>query len=321
MNWQYSPGWAEYVIFSCIAVFYLIYIIKLGRKRKTLVLSRSSFWRKLLLRFAYLFLLFLVLLGPSFGESRQEVATVGKEIMIVLDLSKSMDAIDVPPSRLGKTKNEMLKLVDAFSGDKLGLTIFSYEAYLQCPLTYDLGAMRLFLENVHTGLVPGGGTDFARALELAADKLDRQEDSQDANSRIILLVSDGEDWSEETASVVNDITKKGIRIVTLGVGTERGGTIGRGSEAKRDREGNLVITKLDSEGLRKIAKMGDGKYFEINKEINETQKLINYIDSIEGSFQETIEMDVSANKYAYFLYFAIALILIDLFFKVNTLKV
>src|SRR5690606_27957335 len=145
---------------------------------------------KLALRTLIFALLLVAILGPSFGGARKEVKAVGKDIVICFDLSKSMDAFDVQPTRLEKIKNEMKKVVSAFNSDRIGLVIFGSEAFMQCPLTYDQNALNLFIETLNTELVPVGGTDFGPPLKMALEKLtDEREQLTDPKSKIIILIS------------------------------------------------------------------------------------------------------------------------------------
>ncbi len=113
----------------------------------------------------------MALLGPAFGEARREVQSVGKDIFLAIDLSQSMNANDVQPTRLEKMKFELKNIVGTFTSDRIGLIIFSSEAFMQCPLTYDQNALNIFIETLHSGLVPNTGTDFGPPLKMALEKL------------------------------------------------------------------------------------------------------------------------------------------------------
>ena len=145
---------------------------------------------KFLLRTFYLSLIIIASLGPHIPEagSEAEVEDVGKDIFFALDLSKSMNVQDVAPSRIERAKHELLKISKAFSTDRLGLIIFSDNAYLQCPLTFDKAAFQLYLETISTDLVPGGGTDFSGALTMALNKQSSNE-SVENKAKIIVLIS------------------------------------------------------------------------------------------------------------------------------------
>ena len=242
--------------------------------------------------------------------------------MICVDLSKSMDAFDIQPTRLEKVKNELKKLVAAFNSDRIGLIIFGSEAFMQCPLTYDQNALNLFIETMNTGLVPVGGTDFGPPLRLALDKLtDEDEQVSETKSKVIILISDGEDFGKDTEDMVNDIENEDIRLFTLGVGTEKGGNIYAGNGVKKDREGNTVVTKLNSGSLRSIADKTGGQYFEINENKNDVSRLISTIGRIEGELRDARLVDVTANKYFYFLALAMVLLLLDIMVNVKTVSI
>jgi Ca-activated chloride channel family protein len=241
--------------------------------------------------------------------------------MLCVDLSKSMDAFDIQPTRLEKIKYEMKKVVSAFSSDRVGVIIFSSEAFMQCPLTFDQNALNLFIETMNTSLVPSSGTDFGPPLRMAVQKLtgDDAKTTSQAKSKVIVLISDGEDFGEETERVVSDIEKNGIKLFTLGIGTESGGKIHASGGYKKDREGNDVITKLNPRPLRALAAKTSGEYFEINARHNDISKLINTINTIEGELRDVRFVDVTSNKYYYFLAAAILLLVVDVLLNVKTL--
>jgi Ca-activated chloride channel homolog len=238
-----------------------------------------------------------------------------------VDLSKSMDALDIPPTRLEKIKHEMKKIVSEFNSDRLGVIIFSGEAFVQCPLTYDQAALNLFIETMNTGLVPSSGTDFAPPLRMAIQKMEQDNQRAQAKSKIIVLISDGEDFGEETNEVIQDIESEGIKVFTLGIGTEKGGQIRTGSGFKTDRQGNTVVSKLNPASLQSLANKTGGKYFEINGTRNDVSRLISTISKIEGELMDARFVDVTANKYYYFLIAALILLGLDVLINVKTLKI
>ncbi len=320
-DWYRNPGTTEIIFAIAFVVLYGSYLYRIIRVARVLKTPFSRVFIKLAVRTLFFALLLVAILGPSFGGSKREVKAVGKDIMICVDLSKSMDAFDIQPSRLEKVKNEMKKIVAAFNSDRIGLVIFGAEAFMQCPLTYDQNALNLFLETMNTSLVPGGGTDFGPALQMALDKLDDDEGHTSTKSKIIILVSDGEDFGSSTDKAVKEIEDRDIRLFTLGVGTEAGGKIYQGNGVKEDRQGNPVISKLNSRSLRSIADKTGGQYFEINGSQNDVSRLINTISSIEGELRDARVIDVTANKYFYFLAFATALLLLDMLVNVKTVTI
>ncbi|HEY8936133.1 MAG TPA: VWA domain-containing protein [Cyclobacteriaceae bacterium] len=321
MLWYREFGLTEIILISCFAIFYVLYVIRVIRIAKKLNTSFINVFIKLLIRSFIFALLIISLLGPSFGEAKKEVKSIGKDIMICVDLSKSMDAFDIQPTRLEKVKFEMKRIVDAFSSDRVGVIIFSSEAFMQCPLTYDQNALNLFIETMNSSLVPSSGTDFGPPLKMALSKLeDDDSKSGQEKSKIIVLISDGEDFGEDTDDIARDIEDKGIKLFALGVGTQKGGNIYAGNRLKTDRDGNVVTSKLNVKSLRSIADKTGGQYFEINDSQNDVSRLINTIGKIEGELRDARFVDVSANRYYYFLGLAIILMIIDVLINVKTIK-
>jgi Ca-activated chloride channel family protein len=321
--WYREFGVTELIFIAAFAVLYILYFIRIIRIATRLKSSYSHVFIKLFFRTLYFALFIVALLGPSFGGSKKEVKSVGKDIMICVDLSKSMDAFDIQPTRLEKVKYEMKKVVAAFNSDRIGVIIFSSEAFMQCPLTYDQNALNLFIETMNSGLVPGSGTDFGPPLRLALKKLEENDTApnEQAKSKVIILISDGEDFGEDTDDVVNEIEKRDIKLFTLGVGTEKGGNIYAGNTLKTNRSGLIVVTKLNPKELVNLADKTGGQYFEINDSKNDVTRLINTIGKIEGELRDARFIDVTANKYFYFLAFAALLFLLDVIINVPTVKI
>lgn len=321
MSWYRAFGTTEAIFLLVFVALYAVYLWRVIRIGQSLQASFTNVFIKVLFRAAIFGLLIISLLGPSFGESKKEVKSVGKDIMMCVDLSKSMDALDIPPTRLEKIKHEMKKIVEAFSSDRVGVIIFSGEAFVQCPLTYDQNALNLFIETMNTGLVPSSGTDFAPPLRMALQKMEQDNNRAQAKSKIIILISDGEDFGEETNEVAQEIEAGGIKLFALGVGTAKGGQIRAGSNYKTDKQGNVIISKLNSTSLQSLADKTDGKYFEINGTRNDVSRLINTISKIEGELMDARFVDVTANKYYYFLTVALILLALDVLINIKTVKI
>lgn len=323
MGWYRSLGLTEAIFIALFVIFYALYVVRMLRIARALNSPFQNIFIKLFLRSLIFALMIISWLGPSFGAGKKEVKSVGKDIMICLDLSKSMDASDVQPTRLEKVKYEMKRIIEAFNSDRIGITIFSAEAFIQSPLTFDQGALLLFTETINTGLMPSGSTDFGPPLELALRKFKEDETKPNyrTQARIIILISDGEDFGENTDEVVEQVVDSDIRLFTLGVGTESGGTISSGKGQKTDRQGNVVVTKLNPASLKSLAEKTDGQYFEINETRNDVARLINTIGKIEGELRETRFVDVSDNRYFYFLLLAFALLVLDLLINIKTIRI
>ena len=323
MNFLKSFGVIESLILLSFIISYLIYAIRLYRINKKIKVTKSRVLYKLILRSIYFSLLIISLLGPSFGENQEKVDIVGKDIMILVDLSESMNADDIKPSRLEKVKFEMKKIIDNFSSDRIGIIMFSGEAFMQCPLTYDRNALNLFTETLNTDLVPRTGTDFGPALELSLSKLnDENALSLEISSKVIILISDGEDFGDNTNESLDNIIESNIKLFTVGVGSETGSKILlRNGKYKKDKDGGVVITKLKPTSLKETARETGGKYFEISNINNETDELITEINSIKGDIIESKTIDVTVNKYFYFLFTALLLMIIDFSIKLKIIRI
>ena len=323
MEWIKNLDYIEIILISLFTIFYFLYFIKFKKIDKSIPVNFNKILIKFFLRSTYFLLFILSILGPSFGESKKEIEIVGKDIMIAVDLSESMNANDIQPSRLEKIKFELKKIINEFYSDRIGIIMFSNDAFVQCPLTYDKNALNLFVETLNTGLVPNTGTDFGPPLKISLEKLKNDDSKPNTNkSKIILLISDGEDFGENTNQYINDIKNSSIKLFTLGIGTEKGiNLISSNGKIKKDQNGNNVITKLNSVSLKKIASVSNGRYYEITNNKNEIKQLINQINSLEGNIKDSIELDISKNKYHYFLLLGIFLFVIDFLFTFKVLEI
>jgi Ca-activated chloride channel family protein len=187
VSWYRAFGSTEIILITLFVVFYGLYLYRVLTIAKTLKTAYKGLFVKLFLRTIIFSLFLIALLGPSFGIAKKEVQSVGKDIMIAVDLSKSMDAFDIAPTRLEKVKFEMKKIIQAFNSDRIGIIIFSSEAFMQCPLTYDQNALNLFIETMNSNLVPAGGTDFAPPLRMAMEKLEQDNSRISQNTSKIII--------------------------------------------------------------------------------------------------------------------------------------
>ena len=315
-------GFIEILLILTFFIFYLIYIVRLLRINSRISVSFKGVITKVIFRSTYFFLMIIALLGPSFGSSKKEIKVIGKDIMIAIDLSESMNANDIQPSRLEKIKFELKKIIDEFNSDRIGIIMFSNEAYIQCPLTYDKNALNLFIETLNTGLLPNSGTDFGPPLDLSLDKLLVDKIQENDKSKIIILISDGEDFGENTYEIVDKIKKSSIKLFTVGIGTAQGTRITlRNGVFKKDKDGKEVITKLNSTSLKKIANETKGKYFEISNQRNQINGMIYEIKEIKGDLIDSKSIDVTKNKYFYFLFIALMLMSMDFLFNFKIIRI
>ncbi len=217
--------------------------------------------------------LIVALAGPKIGTQVKEVKQKGIDMIIALDLSLSMDCQDVSPSRLEKAKYEISRLLDRLKGDRVGLIVFTGQAYLQSPLTMDFSALRMFLDVAATDQMPSTTTNFSAAMT-AADKAFHDVEQRTPNSKaskVLLIVSDGENQGYDYKPALKSLVKNHIDVYTIGVGTTEGGAIpildksGNLKGYKRDENGKVVITKLQPETLQHIAEEGNGAYYQIDQ--------------------------------------------------------
>ena len=316
MNFQEDIGIFELSLVSLFFMFYFLYLVRIYKINQQIKVNLKAVFIKFILRVTFFTLLIISLLGPNFGIKEEKVEVVGKDILIAVDLSESMNANDIQPSRIEKVKFEIKKIVDEFSGDRIGIIMFSGEAFVQCPLTYDKNALNLFVETLNTGLVPNSGTDFGPPLELGLSKLqDENSGDNDFKSKIIILFSDGEDFGEDTDQSIEKIKENSLKLFSVGIGTDEGSKIlDDFGNLKKDNEGNDVITKLNSSSLRETADKTGGKYYEISKNKNEINQMITEIKNIKGDIIDQQTSNISENKYFYFLLIALVLVAIDFIF-------
>jgi Ca-activated chloride channel homolog len=322
ISFQKFPDLLEFILIGLVGFFYFMYIVRISYVAIVLKTNFRMVFVKLIVRSIYFLLIITALMAPSFGDVKKEIQSIGKDIYILIDLSQSMNVRDVEPSRLEKLKFELKHIADAFNSDRIGLIIFSSDAYVQCPLTFDQSALHLFIETLSTSLVPAGGTDFGSAIALALKRFKNSEiKAGSEKSKIMLLISDGEDFGDETENYATELGNQNIKLFTLGIGTEQGGKIPTENGVKFDENGEVIVSKLNAGDLKKLAAITDGKYYEVSNNRNDIKRLINDINKIEGELREIKTVDASANKYFYFLVIALAFIVLDVLITVKTIKI
>lgn len=254
----------------------------------------------------------LALAGPRFGAELREVKREGVDLVIALDVSASMTAEDVAPNRLDRAKNEIKKLLDELHGDRVGLVIFAGDAFIQCPLTTDYSALRLFLDVADPSLIPTPGTDFGAALRMAVQAFEAPTDAQsEAPTRALLFVSDGENHVADIDAIVSSARSEGITIFAAGVGETSGAPIpvyqnGRRAGYKRDARGEIVHTRLEEAPLRSLT--SEGAYFRIARTSSSLQKITGSLGRLER--QEFAQSEFESYEERYQWPLAIALLLL-----------
>jgi len=278
--------------------------------------ERSTFKSVLKMLFIALGLSFLIiaLVNPKIGTKLETLNREGVDVVFALDVSKSMLCEDIAPSRLAKSKQIISKIIDKLGSDRVGIIIYAGNAYPLLPITTDQAAAKMFLQNASPDIVSSQGTAINEALVLAKTYYDNDEQT----NRFLFLISEGEDHTQENLTITNQLTKEGIRVYTVGIGTTKGGPIpmkiGNSLTGyKKDRKGETVITKLHDDILKKIAKDGNGKYLYGNN----TTKTINFVtDLLNNADKKTFETKNFADykdQFQWFIAFGILFLIVDLF--------
>ncbi len=319
MQW-YFPFQTVYLTFTVLFLTAtLLYYLRFRRVGRLMRTERPVFWGKFIVRSIYIALIITSLLGPSFGKSKKEVTTLRKDIFLLMDLSASMNASDIQPSRLERAKFEMLQWIEKWKADRIGLIVFTDEAFLQCPLTYDKNALIMYVKSLNTDMMSRNGTNIGDGLTMAVNKLEMASGKKNS-SGIIILLTDGEDFGEALTSVGASIKNKNIRLFTIGIGTSAGGRILQNGQWKKDKKGNIVISQTNSSLLKILSEVSGGKYFEINEPSSSTESLMESVDSIKATWQDSEEIDISSNKYDYFLLPALLLLMIDIIVTIRVIE-
>jgi Ca-activated chloride channel family protein len=220
---------------------------------------------------------------PQWGTRLQMIRRHGVDIVAALDISYSMNTEDIAPNRLEKAKGEIRRLIQKAEDDRIGLVTFAGTALVQCPLTLDHGAMRLFLDAVDTGMIPDPGTSLASAIETATSAFIEKE----RKYKVLVLFTDGEDLEGEVNRAADKAKETGVIIYTVGIGTSRGMPIpirdskGDVVEYRKDPDGKVVISSLDERALAEIADRTGGRYFRATTSENEMDALYRDISGLE----------------------------------------
>jgi|WetSurMetagenome_2_1015567.scaffolds.fasta_scaffold00008_148 Ca-activated chloride channel homolog len=261
----------------------------------------------------FVFFAVIALTQPRFGVKTEVVERKGVDIIIALDISRSMLAEDIAPNRLERAKFEIAKLIDLLRGDRVGLVVFAGESFVQCPLTLDYGAAKMFLSVVTTDWVQTQGTAINEAIHQAVEAFR----SQKSKSHVLIILSDGEETSGDAEAAAAKAAELGVKIYTVGVGSVNGVPIplnkGKGNVSyKKDDNGNLVMTRLNPLMLEKIAAEGHGKYFHAGTSFD-MPAIYGEIAKLEKNELGADRMNIFEEQYQWFLVIAVFLLLLEFF--------
>jgi Ca-activated chloride channel homolog len=272
--------------------------------------------------FFCLFLTFVILalVRPKFGVKMEMIERKGVDIMIALDISHSMLAQDLAPNRLERAKFEIRKFINLLKGDRVGLIIFAGESFVQCPLTLDHAAAAVMLQSVSADWVQIQGTALSEVIRQAT----RAMGGTSKRNKVLLILSDGEDHEGGVVEAAKAAAQDGVVIYTIGIGSEAGVPVpmnkgGGGVVYKKDKDGNLVMTRLNSVTLERIAIESGGKYFHAGTDLDLT-RIYNEISKMEKSDFGMTKAVIREEQYQIFLLIAIIFILIEFFISERARK-
>ena len=249
-------------------------------------------------------LLFVIGLSrPQIGAKLKEHKTKGVEVMIALDVSNSMLAEDYSPNRLERAKLAISRLVDRLRDDRIGLIVFAGNSFVQLPVTTDYVSAKMFLNSISTESVPVQGTAIGDAISTAI----RSFSAQSEKSRAIIVITDGENHEDDPVAAARQAAGMGIRVFTIGVGSPEGQPIPMGGELLKDRNGDIVVTRLDEKVLQDVASAGNGTYVRAGNSEFGLAPIIDNIRKMDEEMFNSIVFEEFDEQYMYF--FAIALVL------------
>jgi len=216
----------------------------------------------------------LALIQPKWGYHWEKIQRRGIDVIVAVDVSRSMFADDIKPSRLDRARREILDLIKMMNGDRIGLIAFAGTAFVQCPLTLDYGACRMFVDELNPTLIPRGGTHIGEAIKKAVSAFEGKE----KKNRALIIITDGEDHESNVIEAAKLAAEKGIKIYCIGIGTPSGSPIRiKNSKGKKvylkDSKGQLVLSKLDEKTLKKIALITGGAYIQASASGIELDKI------------------------------------------------
>jgi Ca-activated chloride channel family protein len=314
-----------YVLFALPAIIAVYLLVVLWKKRaqrsfanNTLldVLSPSqSIFKgnlKLVLALLVLACMSLALVNPKIGTKLETVKREGVDVVFALDVSTSMLAEDIAPNRLEKSKQLVRQIINTLAGDRIGIIGYAGSAFPQVPITTDFSSARLFLSGMNTNMVSSQGTAMTQAIEMAETYYNDIEQK----NRVLFLISDGEDHQGDYASIAAQATKKGIKIYTIGVGTPAGARIpikrgGLVQSYKRDKDNQVVITKLNKETLQEIAQAANGEYLDGSNTKELVEQVQNILSGMDKKEFDAKQFSDFKDQFQWFLAGALLFLVLD----------
>lgn len=256
----------------------------------------------------------MALVNPKIGTKLETVKREGVDIVFAVDVSKSMLAEDISPSRLDKSKRIVSEIINKLGSDRIGIIAYAGRAVPQLPITTDFSAAKMFLSNLNTNMLSSQGTAIDDAIRLAKTYYDDVEQT----NRVLVIISDGEDHTGGAGKIAEEATKEGIKTYTIGVGTAKGGPIplkrrGITESYKRDLQGEVVITKLNEKTLQSIASEGNGEYIDGANTEAAVEFITSRLNAMDKTEFEAKKFSEYKDQFQWFLGLGIFLLLLDIF--------
>lgn len=270
--------------------------------------SRGKLWvRTALLSLAFFFFV-IGLSRPQIGAKLKEHKIKGAEIMIVLDVSNSMLAQDYSPDRLERAKLAISRITDKLKDDRIGLIVFAGTSFVQLPITSDYVSAKMFLNSISTESIPIQGTAIGDAISTAV----RGFSAQSEHSRAIIVITDGENHEDDAVAAAKQAAEAGIKVYTIGVGSADGQPIPMNGELLKDKDGNIVVTRLDEETLRKVASAGGGAYVHAGNDEFGLTPIISDIRKMEDEEYNSVVFEEYNEQFMYFLGIALVFFVLEM---------
>jgi Ca-activated chloride channel family protein len=265
---------------------------------------------KFVLVLAALALVVVGVAGPRFGSKLQQVRQEGVELIIALDVSNSMLAQDIKPSRLQAAKQAIARMVEKLRNDKIGLIVFAGDAYVQLPITTDYSSAKFFLQSIDTEIVPVQGTAIGAAVALALKSFTPESKA----SKAIIVITDGENHQDDAVLAAKQAREQGVYVHTVGMGLAQGAPIPElraPGEYMKDGTGNVIISKLDAETLKAVAKAGEGLFVRASDSNVGLNTLLDEVNRMDKALIEERVFSDYDEKYQYFLLAGLVLLLLE----------
>lgn len=287
-------------------------IRKMGDERLVSLLmssySRAKTWVRLTLFSIGFFFLVIGLSRPQIGAKLKEHKTRGAEIMIVLDVSNSMLAEDYSPNRLERAKLAISRLVDKLRDDRIGLVVFAGNSFVQLPITTDYVSAKMFLSSISTESVTIQGTAIGEAINTAVKSFSAQSEK----SRAVIVITDGENHEDDPVQAASQAAQLGVKVYTIGVGSPEGKPIPVGGELMKDKDGNIVVTRLDEAVLRDVASAGGGLYVRAGNNEFGLNPIIEDIRKMDDEEFNSIVFEEYDEQFASFLAIALLFFVVEM---------